>query len=253
MRSLRDIRDGASHHKKQEKQLEPQRVEHTLTQKAKKLQQVAETKRKEITQLNRELQVNQEKARQSGDVLVKEAKDKARIIIAASTKARNDAMRLRDKLEEEKQAVATLALKVNKEHEANKAENKSLSARDKKLARLEKEIAKAEQIQTKAVADSQEVLHEIMGLLLAASRRMRSLELLDQTGKENLGVITETFDELLGAFSERKVKQDALEEHLEAREKQIEQKQAILKEQRIQFLMLKRDPIYGKRNILPNQ
>jgi hypothetical protein len=232
MRSIANIRDGVSAVKKEAIKREPHKVEIQLTKKTKELTKVSDSKRKELSVLDHELESKKKEAQAAGEEVIKEAKAKAHTIITQAAQESAKAKSVRATADTLLTRAKELEQKALQSLESNETREKGIRDKEKYLEGVQKRVEASDTKRTQALTESNAILSELVSLTLASMKRIDAMRLIDDT---DIPAITETLGTIINALSHKQLAQDAKEEHFDTMEMQLDEKQAILKETRKQL------------------
>mgnify|MGYP001605590017 CR=1 FL=1 len=246
MRNLSTIRQAAN-----KKSYVPQISTATLTPQdhfldnikktAKKLQtkysQAREIKRVELVNLNNEIEKKTREAKVSGDGIVAEARQKASNITNQARKELGDAEGLKKSLED-KLVVATEKLEeYQKATDTTKDLQVALKASQGLVEKVKAEISLKEAETDRKLSLTKELLVDMVALIGVTIEKVTKATLFAGEVKAEWANQLSKLDSLAQLVLESQAKNEAKEEHLEKTAKQLQEKEAIIKEQRLQLQM----------------
>ncbi len=238
MKSLADIRQAT------QKREEKGKIDFVKLQKS--AAQSVETKRRELTTLQSDIDLKKQEVEKTGTVIVEEAKTKAAEIVQ---KAHNE----RKEVESLKNILDTRLSEIEKLAEEQKTTKDTLEQKETSLRSLQevvdtgkKQVEAEKSDLAKAKSQANGLLMDLVSLLGVAIDRVAAIDIIEEIQKDKIEETLSLADVTIRLMNQKKKELEAKKEMLDNRERQMDTKWDIIKDQRTQLKAVQQDPMFKK-------
>jgi hypothetical protein len=205
------------------------------------LGQVSDKRRKELADINDEIEIEKVKHEGTGEGVVNEANTRAKEIIARAELIRNNASDVSRQLSEELEEARIM----KKQAEATQIEldeqTEDIKRRTGKLDSIESRAISLKENNHQVLKQSQSLAQELAAIVLIAIQRLDGMDNVFAENTQSLAEIVDSLRKTIAVINKQQSESGAKAEHLGRKEKQLDGKEAIIKEQRLQLKMASKE------------